>query len=201
MQVELAIYAGVGVSTAASAFAVYLKNRKAKRLARKQAKKSEDFKKNREMYASFRYRDAFKIQQIDEVELSPKSNIKFQPKEEQQLLQISIDDFDQAKDNLRCPLSGKILKDPVTLNGHVYEREAIEDFLFENDWFDPAVIFEEENKQNVELTIGGEIASPNDIMEASDELQELIKQFHEQYEDKIPQIDEFSENGESVLND
>ena len=61
MQVELAIYAGVGVSTAASALAVYLKKRKEKRLERKRARKSEDFKKNREMYASFRYRDAFKI--------------------------------------------------------------------------------------------------------------------------------------------
>ena len=78
MEIELAVYAGIGLTTAASACGVYLQKRKQKRIKRKLAKKSEDFKKNREMYASFRYRDAFKINQLDETELST-NFLKFQP--------------------------------------------------------------------------------------------------------------------------
>jgi hypothetical protein len=45
-------------------------------------------------------------------------------------------------EDFRCPLSGDIiLKDPVTLNGFIYEREALEDWIFQSDWLDPMFIF------------------------------------------------------------
>ena len=37
---------------------------------------------------------------------------------------------------ITCPLSGVIMTDPVCVNGTDYERAAIMDFLFKND-YDP----------------------------------------------------------------
>ena len=31
------------------------------------------------------------------------------------------------------------MNDPVTLNGYLYDRESIEEWMFENDWRDPYV--------------------------------------------------------------
>ena len=92
------------------------------------------------MYASFRYRDAFKIQQLDETELSS-SFLKSQPILESELKKIKFDDLKQKSANFKCPISGEFLQDPVTLSGYVYNRSAIEDFLFENDWTDPAALY------------------------------------------------------------
>ena len=88
-----------------------------------------------------------------------------------------MDDFGQAKENLKCPLSGKIFEDPVTLNGHVYEREAIEDYLFENNWSDPAAIFNDQNQSYKydESRSDKSSVSPNDILEVSEEFQLILK--------------------------
>ena len=108
--------------------------------------------------------------------MTPKSTIKFKPKLESQLVNVPIDNFAKAKEILRCPLSGKFLKDPVSLNGHVYEREAIEDFLFEHEWSDPAVIFEEsKNPKHLEESISDKSSvSPNDIIEVSEQLKDIV---------------------------
>ena len=58
--------------------------------------------------------------------------------------------FSAIKSDFECPISGHIMSDPVLLNGRVYDREYIEDWIFENDWTDPGT---------------QEMVSPDDIQE------------------------------------
>ena len=38
-----------------------------------------------------------------------------------------------------CPISGEVIRfEPVLLNGNLYERENLEDWMYLNDWTDPA---------------------------------------------------------------
>ena len=49
------------------------------------------------------------------------------------------------------------MRDPVTLNGLVYDREFVEDWIFENDWTDPGMPNSQSNT-----------VSPDDIQECNE---------------------------------
>lgn len=41
--------------------------------------------------------------------------------------------------DFKCPISGEIIRfEPVILNGNLYERENLEDWMYLNNWTDPA---------------------------------------------------------------
>jgi len=38
-----------------------------------------------------------------------------------------------------------ILSEPVTLNGYVYDKDTLEDWIYRSDWLDPFYIFNNQN--------------------------------------------------------
>ena len=93
--------------------------------------------------------------------------MKLAPKSEKVLIEkyssSALDDFESIKKDLQCPISGTVMTDPVTLNGLVYDREFVEDWIFENDWTDPGI----QNSQS-------NTVSPDDIQECSEEFLQIF---------------------------
>jgi len=82
-----------------------------------------------------------------------------------------------------CPLSGEvILSDPVTLNGYVYDKDTLEDWIYRSDWLDPFYIFDNHSDSSSVLTekvIKENQVDPSQILECSPDFMELFHQFHE----------------------
>lgn len=52
-----------------------------------------------------------------------------------------------------CPLSGEIIvSDPITLNGYIYDKETLEDWIYRSDWLDPFFIFDNKDDDSSALT-------------------------------------------------
>lgn len=149
--------AGVGVVTVASIIGIIIKRRNHHKKVRKMPRIKEESVpiKRRELYASFKYRDDFRVDHVARSENIAKESfqlmrMKFKPREAQMIVDKYQNNSDTLRqpdtqydaEDFRCPLSGQIiLNDPVTLNGFVYERGALEDWIFQSDWLDPMFIF------------------------------------------------------------
>jgi len=48
-----------------------------------------------------------------------------------------------------CPLSGELMTDPVTLNGYVYDKDTLEDWIYRSDWLDPFYIFDNQDNSTI----------------------------------------------------
>ena len=78
------------------------------------------------------------------------------------------------------------MTDPVTLNGLVYDREFVEDWIFENDWTDPGI----QNSQSNTVT-------PDDIQECKEEFLEIFQKFTRIHGEKINQQESQDEGNDA----
>ena len=160
---EIAIQSGIALATGASITgAIVILKKKCKK---KKQMTREQFQRNAELFQSFKYREAFRIQRFTETEMEIK--LKLAPKSEKVLIEkyssSDLDDFESIKKDFQCPISGSFMTDPVTLNGLVYDREFVEDWIFENDWTDPGI----QNSQS-------NTVSPDDIQECAEEYLQIF---------------------------
>ena len=79
------------------------------------------------------------------------------------------------QEDFQCPISGAVIADPVVLNGYLYDREFIEDWIFENDWSDPATAGSKDSQ----------VVGPDDILDCSEEYREIIQRFKDQFKDEL----------------
>lgn len=81
--------------------------------------------------------------------------VKFQPNKQQNVVdKYKIKDSNNIESlnfdtvDFKCPLSGEIiLSEPVTLNGYIYDKDTLEDWIYRSDWLDPLYIFDKQNEK------------------------------------------------------
>ena len=70
------------------------------------------------------------------------------------------------------------MQDPVNLNGFVYDREFIEDWIFENDWTDPGRLTSGSRSDSIAV-------SPDDITDCSEDFLILHRAFVHKFSREI----------------
>lgn len=139
----------------------------------------ERTQKKQELFASFRHRDDFRVDRLARGHRLSKASSadvlqKFYPIEAKYLVSKykkdgSNEKVDFLEEDFRCPLSQELFhEDPVVLNGHVYERDALEDWIFQSDWLDPLYLLQkveskEQDDQVSQDAIYDNQVSPEDI--------------------------------------
>ena len=150
---------GVGVVTVASVVGIVVKLRNERKRLAKLPKVSEYHgpQRRRELYQSFKHRDSFRVDHMPNSDNMNKVRDSFAAMQKRRVQPVDIktiiEKYQMTAENgqektefdmndFRCPLTGDlILNDPVVLNGFVYERETLEDWIFQSDWLDPMFIF------------------------------------------------------------
>ena len=154
-----AIVAGTtgGVLLSFTTIAVLIKKRQNKKKMKKMPKFNEEYmpQRQRELHKSFQHRDCFTIEHIDD-DLIIDQDIKLKPIKEQDVIDKheNDDSFKEINRNsdmkdFTCPLSGELMTDPVTLNGYVYDKDTLEDWIYRSDWLDPFYIFDNQDNSTI----------------------------------------------------
>jgi len=87
-------------------------------------------------------------------------------------------DFDTV--DFICPLSGELIQsEPVTLNGHVYDRDTLEDWIYRSEFLDPLYIFDNYSDMQIlsKSVIESNQTDPNQIKECSPEFLQIFLAF------------------------
>ena len=174
---NLLVQSGIAVAVTgiSGATAMYVWHRKRKQI--KNNKKKNTTKTNKgELVMSFHYRQAFRIQKFDDSIICQLIREPILEKE----AQIS-GDFGECQKLFRCPISNRFLSDAVVLNGFIYDRAALEDWIFENNWEDPVQIGSARNEPT--------LVSPDDILEPSAEFKERYATFASKFEKQMKEED------------